>query len=105
MSIVSKCCTAPKWGSGESDICADCKEHADFYDDEVLYVEDLIVGQKYKVIDPVVVGETTLIPIGTILIYEKEMDGYVFRQDIPESMPIVFDSCLTEITFLEEIRG
>ena len=30
---LSECCDAPRW-LGETDICSDCKEHTDFYDDE-----------------------------------------------------------------------
>jgi len=29
---LSTCCDAPRWLGLESDICEDCKEHADFYD-------------------------------------------------------------------------
>ena len=29
---LSDCCGAPPWG--ETDLCAECKEHADFLDDE-----------------------------------------------------------------------
>ena len=31
MEIVSNCCGAPRW-LDETDICSDCKEHADFID-------------------------------------------------------------------------
>ena len=33
MEELSDCCGAPRWFS-ETDICSDCKEHADFYSDE-----------------------------------------------------------------------
>jgi len=29
---LSNCCDAPAWG--ETDLCSECKEHAEFYDDE-----------------------------------------------------------------------
>ena len=31
--ILSNCCGAPIWG--ETDICSDCKEHAEFEDDQL----------------------------------------------------------------------
>lgn len=30
---LSNCCDAPRWFT-ETDICGDCKEHADFYIEE-----------------------------------------------------------------------
>lgn len=33
MSEVSNCCSASRWLE-ETDICSQCKEHADFHDDE-----------------------------------------------------------------------
>jgi hypothetical protein len=33
MSDLSECCDAPRWFD-ESDICSDCKEHAEFYREE-----------------------------------------------------------------------
>lgn len=35
---LSTCCDSPKWIN--TDICQDCKEHADFYDDEEMSEED-----------------------------------------------------------------
>ena len=32
MEELSNCCGFPRWG--ETDICSDCKEHADFYNEE-----------------------------------------------------------------------
>lgn len=32
MQELSNCCGASRWG--ETDICSDCKEHADFYNEE-----------------------------------------------------------------------
>jgi hypothetical protein len=32
MEEFSNCCGASRWG--ETDICSDCKEHADFYNEE-----------------------------------------------------------------------
>jgi len=40
MSDVSLCCTAGHWmDMDESDICAQCKDHAQFIDDELVYVK------------------------------------------------------------------
>lgn len=32
MEELSECCGASRWG--ETDICSDCKEHADFYNEQ-----------------------------------------------------------------------
>jgi hypothetical protein len=32
MEELSNCCGASRWG--ETDVCSDCKEHADFYNEE-----------------------------------------------------------------------
>jgi len=37
---LSNCCDAPRWMDLESDICSDCKEHADFYDEGDESLED-----------------------------------------------------------------
>lgn len=104
MGMVSNCCTASKWGSGESDICANCKDHAEFYDEDILQVGDLIEGQKYRVID------STIDKIGTILIYQGEAGDeetgplYTFDyEDTTNKAVIVFTG--TEIPQLEEVRG
>jgi hypothetical protein len=34
MSLVSDCCNAPSEYAGDIDICPDCLEHCEFYDDE-----------------------------------------------------------------------
>lgn len=31
---LSNCCDAPLWGEVETDICSECGEHCDAYDDE-----------------------------------------------------------------------
>lgn len=41
MTELSNCCDAPRWMDLESDICSECKEHADFYDDEEEVLEDI----------------------------------------------------------------
>lgn len=104
MGMVSNCCTASPWL--ETDICSACKEHAEFYDEDVLQTDDLAVGRKYRVIDPIVLSPNpnALMPVGTILFYEGEIDGgYQFREE-GNAIPLVFPSSVTEIPELEEVR-
>ena len=42
MMEISNCCGAPRWS--ETDICQQCKEHADFY--EEIEVEDTTINFK-----------------------------------------------------------
>lgn len=35
MTDLSTCCDAPPWL--ETDLCSSCKEHTEFYDDDVIY--------------------------------------------------------------------
>lgn len=37
---LSTCCDAPRWQDLESGICASCKEHADFYEEEDITEEE-----------------------------------------------------------------
>ena len=81
MSMMSNCCSAPRWG--ETDICSKCKEHADFYEEDVLQKGDLIVGQDYKVVSGLMIAghdgdAITTFPVGYILTFTGQTDNFFY---------------------------
>jgi hypothetical protein len=71
MGMISNCC----WVSAieETDLCSRCKEHAVFYDDQFLFIDDLVIGRIYRLKQKIIIfskGYATItLPIGLHLIF------------------------------------
>lgn len=105
MSLISNCCSAPKWL--ETDLCSQCKEHADFYDENVLQIEDLTIGLEYRTTDIFGVygngRDAITFPIGHILIYKGE-DGDVHTFETKDGIKVEIEGMnVTHLEVLEEV--
>jgi len=111
MAIVSNCCGAP--ALGETDLCSYCKEHAEFYDEDVLQIDDLIEGKEYRIKYGIKVSQmdskSVVFPKGIIVIYKGDYGAYTLNNwiffETKDGIKIEMDSIENrELDFLEEIR-
>lgn len=108
MNMKSNCCSA---SALIGDICSACKEHAEFYDEDILQTEDLIVDQKYKVIAPLSIsghdGDAEVIfPTGYILTYKgQEADRFRFETADGITIEVWDDYWGTQIPQLQELTA
>jgi hypothetical protein len=74
MAMLSNCCNVI--ALPESDRCSKCKDHAVFYDDTLLFIDDLVTNREYRLKTVYTISDdgydTVDFPIGLILIYKKK---------------------------------